>query len=120
MKTDGRKSRLSMGMDSRNRGNGSGQHGEAENQWKRGMFRKWIPVLLILAAVLAAEILVCNFSAWKSLFYENRVIFENVETGGGTAIEGSPGEDWVEEGIFTLHISQVDMDVHNLFFAFDF
>lgn len=120
MKTDGRKSRLGMEMDSRNRSNGSGQNGGEENQWKRGKLRKWTPVLLILAAVLAAEILVCNFSAWKSLFYGNRVVFENVEIGGGTAIEGSPGEYWVEEGIFTIHISQVDMDVHNLFFAFDF
>ena len=83
MKTDGRKSRLGMEMDSRNRSNGSGQNGGEENQWKRGKLRKWTPVLLILAAVLAAEILVCNFSAWKSLFYGNRVVFENVEIGGG-------------------------------------
>lgn len=112
---DGRERSGNIGM------NGiGGQSGWPTRRWQKGKMGKWIPFLLILAAVLAVEIVVCNFSAWKSLFYRDRVVFEDVEMGGGTAIEGSPGEYWVEEGILTFHISEVDRDVHNLFFAFDF
>lgn len=93
---------------------------KSERNGSMGMKGKRSPFLLILAAVLVVEIVACNFSAWKSLFYKDRVVFENVEIGGGTAIEGSPGEYWVEEGILTLHISEVGREVHNLFFAFDF
>lgn len=77
-------------------------------------------VLLPIFIALAAEILICNFSAWKSLFYRERIVFEQIEVGGGVETGEGTGEYAVPEGVFTLHIAGIDSKIHNLFFAMDF
>ena len=80
---------------------------------------KWIPFLRLLVGALVIELIVCNFSGWKSLFYRDRVVFANVETEGGATISEDSNEYFVPDGILTLHIDDVNMTVHNLFFAVD-
>ncbi|MDE5598159.1 MAG: hypothetical protein K2J04_10025, partial [Lachnospiraceae bacterium] len=73
---------------------------------------------------LIIELILCNFSSWKSLFYHNRIIFENVTVEGGTpteeVLDGHIGEYIVPDGTLTLHIAEADTKIHNLFFALDF
>lgn len=82
--------------------------------------KKWFPLLLLFVGALAIELIICNFSSWKSLFYRNRIVFENVQVDGGSETEIGPGSYLVPEGILTLHIDDVDTKVHNLFLALDF
>ena len=80
----------------------------------------WIPILRLAAAALAAELFVCNFSAWKSLFYKERNTFENVSVEGCIETETGSGAYTVPDGILTLHIADVDKKIHNLLFALHF
>ena len=82
--------------------------------------KKWFPLLLLFVGALAIELIICNFSSWKSLFYRNRIVFENVQVDGGIETEIGPGSYLVPEGILTLHIDNVDTKVHNLFLALNF
>lgn len=86
----------------------------------KGNGKKRLPLILLILGVLAIEIFVCNFSAWKSLFYKERMVFEQIEVGGGAETEAGSGEYVVYEGVLTLHISEIDGEIHNLFFAMDF
>lgn len=81
--------------------------------------KNWLIPCLILG-VLAAEIFVFNFSAWKSLFYEERMVFEQVDVEGGVETAEGSREYVVPEGVLTLRVEGVDSRVHNLFFAVDF
>ena len=81
---------------------------------------KWIPCLRLIIGALVIELIVCNFSGWKSLFYRDRVVFDNVEIEGGTAVNEGSDQYLVPEGILTLHVDDIDMTVHNLFLAVDF
>ena len=86
--------------------------------------RKWISFLRLAAGALIIELIVCNFSSWKSLFYQNRILFEDVTVEGGTPTgedsDGHIGQYIVPDGTLTLHIAKADAMIHNLFFALDF
>lgn len=82
--------------------------------------KKWLPLLILFVGALAIELIICNFSAWTSLFYKNRTVFENVRVDGGIETEIGPGSYIVPEGVLTLHVDDVDINVHNLFMALDF
>lgn len=82
--------------------------------------KKWIPFLWLAATALAAELIICNFSAWKSMFYKERFVFENILAEGGIETEEGSGKYIVQNGILTLHISDINKEIHNLFFAMDF
>lgn len=88
-----------------------------ERQWqKTGL----LPCLCLLILALVTELAVCNFSAWKSLFYKDRIVFESMVVEGGSPTEAEAGEYVVTEGVLTLHIGQVEQEVHNLLLALDF
>ena len=81
---------------------------------------KWIPLLLLIAGALIIELIVCNFSAWTSLFYRDRAVFENIRIEGGMEIGEGTKQFLVPEGTLTLHVDETDMVIHNLFLALDF
>ncbi|MCH5258526.1 MAG: hypothetical protein J1F18_02175 [Lachnospiraceae bacterium] len=81
---------------------------------------KWIPFLRLIVGALIIELTVCNFSAWQSFIYRDRTVFENVRVEGGTANPESLNQYTVPDGVMTLYIDDVNMTVHNLFFALDF
>ncbi|MCM1048838.1 MAG: hypothetical protein NC433_10470 [Clostridiales bacterium] len=82
--------------------------------------KKWIPFLWLIAAALAIELIICNFSAVKSLFYKERLVFHNIIADGGIETKEDSGEYIVQGGLLTLHISAVDKEIHNLFFDINF
>ena len=90
-----------------------------EGEEKRKV-RKYMPVLWIFLGVLAAEIFIFNFSAWKSLFYKERMVFEQIVVEGGVETAEGSREYIVPEGTLVLHVAGVDKRIHNLFFAVDF
>lgn len=81
---------------------------------------KWIPCLRLIVGALIIELTVCNFSAWKSFVYRDRTVFENVRAEGGTEKSESTNQYAVPDGVLTLHVDDVNMPVHNLFFDLDF
>lgn len=81
---------------------------------------KWIPYLRLIVGALVIELVVCNFSGWKSFFYRDRIVFDNVGIEGGAEVSEGSHQYLVPDGILTLHIDDVDMTVHNLFLAVDF
>ena len=81
---------------------------------------KWIPFLRLIVGALIIELIVCNFSGWKSLFYRDRIVFDNVGIEGGEAISEGSNQYLVPDGILTLYIDDVNMTLHNLFPAVDF
>lgn len=95
--------RKRMGMES----------GRGEGKRKTGLY-------LLVFAALAVEVFVCNLSAWKSLFYGERFVFEQIHVEGGWETAEGSGEYVVEEGVLTLHVEASDRKIHNLFFAVDF
>lgn len=78
---------------------------------------KWLPFLRLIAGALIIELTVCNFSAWKSLFYQNRLLYENVRTEGG---EENNGGFTAPDGTLTLCLENIDKPVHDLYIACDF
>ena len=85
-----------------------------------GTNKKWMPLLWLIAAAVMAELVLCNLSAWKSLFYRERVVYDNMSIEGGMETEPGLREYIVGEGVLTIHIPEVNQEVHNLFFAMDF
>lgn len=81
---------------------------------------KWIPFLRLVVGALVIELIVCNFSAWKSFAYRDRTVFGIVTAEGGTEISGSPNQYSVPDGVLTLHIDDVNMAVHNLLLGLSF
>ncbi len=94
---------------------GTIQAGAGNERWK-----KYRPILWIILGVLAAELFIFNFSAWKSLFYKERMVFEQIDVEGGMETAEGSGEYVVPEGTLALHVAGVDREIHNLFFAVDF
>lgn len=82
--------------------------------------KKWISFLWLAAAALATELIICNFSACKSLFYKERFVFEGILVEGAAETEDGSGKYIVQDGVLTLHIPEVNEEVHNIFFAMDF
>ena len=86
--------------------------------------RKLFSLLRLVAGALIIELIICNFSSWKSLFYQNRILFEDVTVEGGAptqeGLDGYTGQYTVPDGTLTLHIAKADAKIHNLFFALDF
>lgn len=82
--------------------------------------KKWIPFLWLIAAALVIELIICNFSAVKSLFYKEHLVFHNIIVEGGVETQEDSGEYIVPDGLLTLHISNVDTKIRNLFFNIDF
>lgn len=82
--------------------------------------KRWISFLYLAAAALAIELIICNFSAWKSLFYKERFVFEDILIEGGSETEEGSGQYIVQDSTLTLHITEVNKEIHNLFFAMDF
>lgn len=82
--------------------------------------KKCLPFIWLMAAALTIEIIIFNFSAWKSLFYNERFVYEHFLAEGIVETELDSGEYIVENGVFTLHIPEVNAKIHNLFFAMDF
>lgn len=80
---------------------------------------KWIPFLRLIVGALIIELTVCNFSAWKSLLYRDRTVFENVRVEGGTPASEASNQYVMPDGTLTLHIDNIDMAIHNLFMAVD-
>ena len=81
---------------------------------------KWMPLLMLAAGALIIELVVCNFSAWKSLFYQDRITYENIMIEGGTETGQDTNQYLVQDGILTLYVDDVNRTVHNLFIACDF
>lgn len=81
---------------------------------------KWIPLLRLAAAALMIELIVCNFSAWKSLFSGDKIFFENTVIRGGSKTEQETNQYLVPDGILTLSIDDVNAEIHNLRMACDF
>ena len=81
---------------------------------------KWIPFLRLIVGALVIELIVCNFSGWKSLLYRDRAVFENIEIEGGMPVDEDSDQYLVPDGTLTLHIDDIDMTIHNLFMAVDF
>lgn len=81
--------------------------------------KKWIPFLRLAGMALAIELIICNFSAWKSLFYKEWIVFEYTLGEGAVETGEGAGKYIVPDGILTLHISEVNKEIHNLFFAMD-
>ena len=81
---------------------------------------KWIPFLRLIAGALVIELVVCNFSGWKSLLYRERAVFEYMGVEGGVAVSEDSGQYLVPDGTLTLYIDDIDMNIHNLFMAVDF
>lgn len=82
---------------------------------------KMKPIIWLLAGVLFAEIFICNFSAWKSLFYKERIVFGNIAVEGSNIERIEGGNEYIAgDGELTVHISEVDKKLHNLFFALSF
>lgn len=94
---------------------GTIQAGAGNERWK-----KYRPILWIILGVLAAELFIFNFSAWKSLFYKERMVFEQIDVEGGMETAEGSGEYVMPEGTLVLHVAGVDREIHNLFFAVDF
>lgn len=94
---------------------GTIQAGAGNERWK-----KYRPILWIILGVLAVELFIFNFSAWKSLFYKERMVFEQIDVEGGMETAEGSGEYVVPEGTLVLHVAGVDREIHNLFFAVDF
>lgn len=82
--------------------------------------KRWISFLWLAAAALAIELIICNFSAWKSLFYKERFVFEDILVEGGSETEEGSGQYLVQDNTLTLHITEINEEIHNLFFAMDF
>ncbi|MBD5496110.1 MAG: hypothetical protein HDR12_17515 [Lachnospiraceae bacterium] len=82
--------------------------------------KKWTSFLWLAVAALAVELIICNFSAWKSMFYNERFVFESILVEGGIETEDGSGKYIVQDGILTLRIPEVNEEIHNLFFAIDF
>ena len=80
---------------------------------------KWIPFLRLIVGALIIELTVCNFSAWKSLIYRDRTVFENVRVEGGAPASEASNQYVMPDGTLTLHIDNIDMAIHNLFMAVD-
>ena len=81
---------------------------------------KWIPFFRLIAGALIIELVICNFSGWKSLLYRDRVVFEKIGVEGGAVISEDSSQYFVPDGTLTLYIDDIDMTVHNLFMAVDF
>lgn len=78
-------------------------------------------IIWLLAGVLFTEVFVCNLSAWKSLFYKERIVFDNIAV-EGPDIEKTDGSNayTARGGELTVHIGGVDKTLYNLFFAVSF
>ena len=81
---------------------------------------KWLFPLRLVVGALVIELIVCNFSAWKSWFYQDRITFEDVRIEGGMKTEQDTNQYLVPDGILTLHIDDVNTTIHNLFLNLDF
>lgn len=82
---------------------------------------KWMKaVLWLIAAALFTEVIICNFSAWNSLLFRERIVFEDIVVEGGEEISAGSGEYVVPEGSLQLRLQEINTPVHNLFFAVDF
>lgn len=81
--------------------------------------KKWISFLWLAVTALTAELIICNFSACKSLLYNERFVFENMLVEGGIETWESTGQYIVQDGILTLHIPEVNKNIHDLFLAVD-
>ena len=74
-------------------------------------------MIRLLVIAFAVESIICNFSAWKSLFYRDRRFYDNMEITGG---ERTEDRYLVPDGVLTLRIEDMHMNVHDLFFACGF
>lgn len=81
---------------------------------------KWIPLFSLIVGALIIELIICNWSAWTSLFYRDRTVFENVVIEGGMEIGEGTKQFLVPEGTLTLYVDGADMTIRNLFLALDF
>lgn len=88
--------------------------------WKEDRKAKWMPFLGLLLITLLLEVVVWNFSACKSLFYTERVVFEEIGVEGGTRTEADSRDYVADEGMLTLHVGDVKQKVHNLRLALEF
>lgn len=94
--------------------------GKIQTGEEKTKLKKYRPILWMIFGVLAAEIFLFNFSAWKSLFYKERIVFEQIGVEGGVETAEGTREYVVPEGTLVLHVAGVDRKIHNLFFAVDF
>ncbi len=101
-----------------------GRMGQMRSKIKKGgngrSHKGGVVCLFLFIGVMLAEIFIFNFSAWKSLFYKERFVFDKIEIEGGTQIAEGAREYEVEEGILVLRVAGVDEEIHNLLFALDF
>ncbi len=77
--------------------------------------RKSFYFILILFVSLVIELVPFNFSAWKSLFYKDRLTFENTDIDGVSETYPESGEYIAVSDDPTLHILNIDNEVRNLF-----
>ena len=78
---------------------------------------KWFPLLRLIAGALIIELTVCNFSSWRSLFYWDRITYENVRVEGG---EKNSGGYTAPDGTLKLCLDGIDRTVNDLYIACDF
>lgn len=85
------------------------------------MSRRKLPFpALIIAIALVIELVVCNFSAWRSLFNTEKNIFENITVEGADETYEGSSKYVVSADNPILHITDVDKSLHNLYIGANF
>ncbi|WMC91803.1 hypothetical protein [Kineothrix sp. MB12-C1] len=84
--------------------------------------KKVMPVIWLIIGALMAEVFLCNFSSWKSLYYREEIIFSSEEmvVEGGELLEKGIGEYIVREGVLQMRLPQIDRELYNLSIAAEF
>lgn len=93
---------------------------QMKEKWLKMKKIKGLSMILLLLGVLLTETVICNFSAWKSLFYTNREVFSSVLVEQGRETAPGLGTYMAEDGILTLRVVDVNRKMHNIFFALEF
>lgn len=82
--------------------------------------KKLLPFAIIIIVSLVIELTACNISAWKSLFYKERLTFTDITIEGADETSEGSGEYVISSANPTLHITSVDKELHNLFLGINF
>lgn len=89
--------------------------------------RKWFPLICIITGALMAELIVFNFTSWRSLFFGNRIDFKNIAVEDYIDFNNADAKTPDGCGIYTagengltIRIPNVDAKIHNIFLDMDF
>ena len=82
--------------------------------------KKLLPFAIIVIASLVIELTACNISAWKSLFYKEQLTFTDITIEDADETSEGSNEYVISFDNPTLHIANVDKELHNLFLGINF